>query len=54
MTAGFLAYFIIYFIVARLISFSSYISWMPTKRTSWIHDVIIAAVFAFISLLLLG
>ncbi len=41
-----LSYFIILFIVARLISLSSYINWMPTIKTTIKHDVIVALAFS--------
>jgi len=44
----FFSYTVIFFIIARFISLTGTISWMPLVKTTTKHDAIIAIIFAFI------
>ncbi|WP_155922146.1 hypothetical protein [Bacillus sp. EB01] len=52
MVATFKSYFVIFFIIARLVSLASKISWMPIIKTSSKHDAITAAIFSLIVVVL--
>ncbi|WP_165843709.1 hypothetical protein [Planococcus halotolerans] len=44
----FFSYFIVFFIIARLVSLSGKIKWMPTLNNSVKHDAILAAIFSMV------
>ena len=44
----FFSYFVIFLIIARLVSLTSLISWMPTLKTTVKHDAILATIFSLI------
>ena len=44
----FFSYIVIFFIIARLVSLTGSISWMPMIKTTTKHDAILAIIFAFI------
>lgn len=46
MIATFLSYFVIFLIIARLVSMTSKIGWMPTLKTTPKHDVILASILS--------
>jgi hypothetical protein len=48
MVITFFSYFVIFFIIARLVSLTGKISWMPLIKTTTRHDAILAIIFSFI------
>ncbi|RAZ81330.1 hypothetical protein DP120_03340 [Planococcus halotolerans] len=48
MIGMFFSYFIVFFIIARLVSLSGKIKWMPTLNNSVKHDAILAAIFSMV------
>ena len=54
MVGTFLNYFVIFFVIARLVSQMGKISWLPLKRTTTGQDAILAIIFSLIVVLLSG
>jgi hypothetical protein len=48
MIGQFFSYFIVFFVVARFVSLTSRINWMPTTKTTTRHDVILAIIFSWL------
>lgn len=48
MIGMFFSYFIIFFIIARLVSLTGKIKWMPTLNNNVKHDAILAAIFSMV------
>jgi len=48
MIGKFFSYFVIFFIVARLVSLTGKLDWMPTLKNSVKHDALLAAVFSLV------
>ncbi|QOR67320.1 hypothetical protein IM538_04045 [Cytobacillus suaedae] len=48
MLGTFLSYFVIFFIIARIVSLTAKINWMPTLKTTPKHDAILAIIFSLI------
>ncbi|TAA69206.1 hypothetical protein [Planococcus salinarum] len=48
MIGTFFSYFVVFFIVARLVSLTGKLDWMPTLKNSVKHDAILAAVFSLV------
>lgn len=48
MIGTFFSYFVIFFIVARLVSLTGKINWMPTLKNSVKHDAILAVIFSLV------
>ena len=48
MIGTFFSFFVIFFIIARLVSLMGKISWMPLIRTTTRQDAILAIIFSFI------
>lgn len=48
MLGTFFSYFIIFFIIARLVSLTAKINWIPTLKTTPKHDAILAIFFSII------
>lgn len=44
----FFSFFVIFFSIARFVSLTGNISWMPMIKTTTKHDAILAIIFAFI------
>ncbi|PKH12150.1 MULTISPECIES: hypothetical protein [Planomicrobium] len=54
MIGTFFSYFIVFFIVARLVSLTGKIKWMPTLNNSVKHDAVLAAIFSMAVVLTLN
>lgn len=48
MFGTFFSYFVIFFIIARLVSLTGKINWMSTLKTTAKHDAIFAMIFSLI------
>ena len=48
MIGTFFSYFVVFFIVARLVSLSGKLGWTPTLKNSVTHDAILAAVLSLV------
>lgn len=48
MIGTFFSYFVIFFIVARLISLSGKLNWTPILKNSVKHDAILAAILSLV------
>lgn len=48
MFGTFFSYFIIFFIIARIISLTAKINWLPTLKTTPKHDAILSLIFSLI------
>lgn len=53
MFGTFFSYFIIFFVIARVISLTAKINWMPTIKTTSKHDVILSLIFSLIVVVVL-
>lgn len=48
MLGSFFIYFVLFFVIARLVSFMGSFKWMPTVRTTPKKDAIVAVIFALL------
>ena len=48
MLGTFFSYFILFFIIARLLSLTAKINWVPALRTTPKHDAILSIIFSLV------